>query len=54
MALGHRMSADPFGSPPTLDERALERALDEILTEEVAGAKRARPHPTGPSARTAP
>ena len=54
MALGHRMSADPFGPPPTLDERALERALDEILTEEVAGAKKARPHPTGPSARTAP
>ena len=55
MALGHRMSAEAFGPPPTIDERALERALDEILTEEVPGAaKKGRPHPTGPSARTAP
>ena len=42
MALGHRMTAEAFGPPPTIEEQQLERALDEILAEEVEAPKKCR------------
>jgi Mg-chelatase subunit ChlI len=54
MALGHRMTAEAFGPAPTIDEQQLERALDEIMAEEVEASKKKRPHPTSPRARAAP
>jgi magnesium chelatase subunit D len=55
LALGHRMTAEAFGPPPAIEEQELERALDEILAEELeAGKKKPPPRPTGPSARAAP
>jgi Mg-chelatase subunit ChlI len=54
MALGHRMTAEAFGPPPTIDEQQVERALDEIMAEEVDAAKKGRPHRAGPSAHAAP
>jgi Mg-chelatase subunit ChlI len=56
MALGHRMTAEAFGPPPTIDEQQIERALDEILADETEAPKKKErpPHPTGPSVRAAP
>jgi Mg-chelatase subunit ChlI len=54
LALGHRLTADVFGPPPTVDEQRLDRALEEILGREVDAPKKAPPsRPTGPSARAA-
>jgi Mg-chelatase subunit ChlI len=53
LALGHRLAAEAFGPPPALQEQQLERALDEILAEEVEAPKVLRPRPTGSSARAA-
>jgi Mg-chelatase subunit ChlI len=55
LALGHRVTADVFGPPPVIDQQRIDRALDEILAEEVNAAKKApRPRPTGRSVRAAP
>jgi Mg-chelatase subunit ChlI len=56
LALGHRVTADVFGPPPTIDEQRIERALDEILAEgEEASKKKPRSlRPTGPSVGAAP
>jgi Mg-chelatase subunit ChlI len=52
LALGHRMTPDVFGPQPAVDDQRIERALEEILGEDVTAAKKARPpHPTGPGLR---
>jgi magnesium chelatase subunit D len=40
LALGHRMPADVFGPPPTINEQQLERALEEILDGDVDSKKK--------------
>jgi Mg-chelatase subunit ChlI len=55
LALGHRMPAEPFGPPPMIDEQHVERALDEVLMEEVDPRKKVRtPRAAAPTARAAP
>lgn len=55
LALGHRISPDVFGPQPAVDDQRIERALEEILGEEVSPAKKAGPpHPTGPGLRAGP
>ena len=54
LALGHRMTADVFGPPPTIDEQRLERALEEILGGDVYAKKKIAAPRKGPSARVAP
>jgi Mg-chelatase subunit ChlI len=55
LSLGHRISPDVFGPQPAVDDQRIERALEEILGEEVSPAKKAGPpHPTGPGLRAGP
>jgi Mg-chelatase subunit ChlI len=45
LGLGHRLPVDPFGPAPAVDERLLERLLDDALDVELAEKKDRAPAP---------
>ena len=48
LALGHRLPVDPFEAGPAVDERVLQRILEDVLDTETAEKKAGVPATPGP------